>query len=188
MDPTTMVGCLQAQVQEYRAAQMATKPLLNELPRPPDRVQQVPTEWTKPPHGWAKANCDDAWLQQTQRGGAGWVIRDSDGWLVQAGGVGGLWGSMALMMEAEAIREALLACIRCRLVYVEIESDSTYLIQMLRGERQVDVVVEAMVFDIKLLAGKLQQVVFLATPLQYNKAAHEVAAFVSRVGGNHSWD
>ncbi|CAL8112885.1 unnamed protein product [Prunus armeniaca] len=164
MDPTTMVGCLHAQVQEDRAARVAAKPLINELPCPPDRVQQVPTAWTKPPHGWVKANCDGAWLQQTQKGGVGWVIRDSDGWLVQTGGVGGLWGSMALMMEAEAIREALLACIRGRLVYVEIESDSMQLIQMLRGERQVDVAVEAMVFDIKVLAGRLQQVVFLATP------------------------
>ncbi|CAB4306970.1 unnamed protein product [Prunus armeniaca] len=67
MDPTTMVGCLHAQVQEYRAARMAAKPLINELPRPPDRVQQVPTAWTKPPHGWVKANCDEAWLQQTQK-------------------------------------------------------------------------------------------------------------------------
>ncbi|CAL9001925.1 unnamed protein product [Prunus brigantina] len=136
---------------------MAAKPLINELPRPPDRVQQVPTAWTKPPHGWIKAN-----------------------W--------GLWGSMALMMEAEAMREALLACIRGQLVYVEIELNSKQLIQMLRGERQVDVAVEAMVFDIKVLAGKLQHVVFLATPCQYNKAAHEVAVFVSRVGGNHIWD
>ncbi|CAL2238019.1 unnamed protein product [Prunus armeniaca] len=71
---------------------------------------------------------------------------------------------------------------------MEIESDSMQLIQMLRGERQVDVAVEAMVFDIKVLAGRLQQVVFLATPRQCNKVAHEVAAFVSRVGGNHIWD
>lgn len=55
-------------------------------------------------------------------------------------------------------------------------------------KHQVDVAVEAIVFDIKRLAGKLQQVVFLATPRQCNKAAHEVAVFVSRVGGNHVWD
>ncbi|CAL8120246.1 unnamed protein product [Prunus armeniaca] len=84
-DPTTMVGSLQAQVQEYRAAQMSAKPLINELPRRPDHAQSVPNSWTKPTHGWVKANCDGAWLQQTQRGGAGWVIRDTDGWLVQAG-------------------------------------------------------------------------------------------------------
>ncbi|CAL8078881.1 unnamed protein product [Prunus armeniaca] len=59
---------------------------------------------------------------------------------------------------------------------------------MLKGERQVDVAVEAIVFDIKMLAGKLQHVVFLATPGQCNKAAHEVVASVSRVGGNHIWD
>ncbi|BFG21532.1 hypothetical protein CerSpe_078060 [Prunus speciosa] len=187
-DPTTMVRCLQAQVQEYRAALMSAKPLINELPRPPDPAQSGPALWTKPAHGWVKANCDEAWLQQTHRGGAGWVIRDTYGWLVQAGGVGGLRGSMALMMEAEAIREALIACIKGRLVYVEVESNSLQMIQMIRGERQVDVAVEAIVFDIKMLAGKLQQVVFMATPRQCNKAAHEVAAFVSRVGGNHVWD
>ncbi|CAB4299644.1 unnamed protein product [Prunus armeniaca] len=130
-DPTTMVGSLQAQVQEYRAAQMSAKPLINELPRRPDHAQSVPNSWTKPTHGWVKANCEGAWLQQTQRGGAG-------------RGVGGLWGSMALMMEAEAIREALLACIKGRLLCVDIGFDSLQLIQMLRGERQVDVAVEAM--------------------------------------------
>lgn len=40
------------------------------------------------------------------------------------------------MMEAEAIREALLACIKGCLLYVEIEYDSMQMIQMLRGERQ----------------------------------------------------
>ncbi|CAB4299175.1 unnamed protein product [Prunus armeniaca] len=87
MDPTTMVGCLHAQVQEYRAARVAAKPLINELPRPPDRVQQVPTAWTKPPHGWVKANWTELGYSRRKREGLVGVIRDSDGWLVQTGGV-----------------------------------------------------------------------------------------------------
>ncbi|CAL2226371.1 unnamed protein product [Prunus armeniaca] len=66
-----MVISLQAQVQEYRVAQMSTKPLINELPCPQDCAQSVPNSWTKPAHGWVKANCDRAWLKQTQKGGAG---------------------------------------------------------------------------------------------------------------------
>ena len=55
---------------------------------------------------------------------------------MQAGGVGGLYGSLDLMMEAEAIiREALLACIKCRSLCVEVESDLVQMIQMLRSER-----------------------------------------------------
>ncbi|CAL8078878.1 unnamed protein product [Prunus armeniaca] len=70
-NPTIMVISLQAQVQEYRVAQMLTKPLINELPCPQDCAQSVPNSWTKPAHGWVKANCDRAWLNQTQKGGAG---------------------------------------------------------------------------------------------------------------------
>ncbi|CAB4292843.1 unnamed protein product [Prunus armeniaca] len=70
-NPTIMVISLQAQVQEYRVAQMSTKPLINELPCPQDCAQSVPNSWTKPAHGWVKANCDRAWLKQTQKGGAG---------------------------------------------------------------------------------------------------------------------
>lgn len=102
--------------------------------------------------------------------------------------MGELYGSLALMMEAEVIREALLACINCRLLCVEVESDSVQMIQMLRGEHHVDVAVEAIVFYIKMLAGKLQQIIFISTPRQCNKAAHKVAAFVSRVRRNHVWD
>ncbi|XP_021818901.1 uncharacterized protein LOC110760860 [Prunus avium] len=89
-DPTTMVRSLQAQVQEYRAALMSANPLINELPRLLDRAQSGSASWVKPAHGWVKANCDGAWLQQTQRGGAGWVIRDTYGWLVRARGGGGI--------------------------------------------------------------------------------------------------
>lgn len=91
-------------------------------------------------------------------------------------------------MEAEAVREGLQACIRCHLDCVEVESDSMQLIQMLRAERQVEVSVEVIVFDIKVLVGQLKQVVSSAIPRQYTKAAHEIAAFISRAGGNHVWN
>ncbi|KAL6286042.1 hypothetical protein ACE6H2_010432 [Prunus campanulata] len=70
-----------------------------------------------------------------------------------SGSMGGLQGSMALVMEAKAIREALLTC-----------SDLRLLMQMLKGERPIDVAVEAIIFDIKTLASLLKQVVFMDTP------------------------
>ena len=64
-------------------------------------------------------------------------------------GMGGLHGSMALVMEVEAIREALLTCVKTQLMHVEVESDSRFLMQMLKGERSIDASVEAIIFDIK---------------------------------------
>lgn len=62
------------------------------------------------------------------------------------------------------------------------------MIQMLRDERHVDVTAEAILFYIKMLAGKLHMSFLQLLPHQCNKAAHEVVAFVSRVGGNYVWN
>lgn len=70
---------------------------------------------------------------------------------------------------------------------MEVEYELVQMIQMLRSEHHADVV-EAIIFYIKMPAGKLQHVIFIATHCQYNKAVHKVVGFVSRVGGNHVWD
>lgn len=81
-------------------------------------------------------------------------------------------------MEAEAIQEGLVACLNAQLLCVEVESYFDQHIQMLRGERQIRVVVEAIVFNIHMVAGKLQKVMFKTTSRHCNKASHEVATFV----------
>ena len=71
---------------EYKEAVTPKAPLVTELPRPPDQAKLVQAVWEKPRHGFVKANCDGAWLVQTNTGGFGWVIRDFVGWMTQAGG------------------------------------------------------------------------------------------------------
>ncbi|VVA40869.1 PREDICTED: LOC110747193 partial [Prunus dulcis] len=108
------------------------------------------------------------------------------GLLLQAGEKGGLWGGIATVMETEAIPEAMAACISSDLNKVEVEADATEIIQMIRGERRADTEMEAIVFDMQLLATEFQQVVFLHTSQRCNKAAQLHAAFVTRYGGNNA--
>ncbi|KAL6289403.1 hypothetical protein ACE6H2_006913 [Prunus campanulata] len=188
IDPLDAVECYQNQVQEFRTAQMRIKPLINSLPRPPEAQAEPVTSWRKPPYGMFKVNCDAAWVSQSQMGGVGWVVRDSFGWMVHAGGKGNVRGASTLVMEAEAIREALMACVHGGLSKLEVEYDSLLLIRMLCGDWKIDTSVEAIIFDIKQLVVHLQQCVFMYAPRLCNKAAHKIAAFVSRVGGIHTWD
>ena len=73
-DPGDFVDQFHSQMQEYKVAQTSTKPVINELPRPPEQHDRSNCKWTKPAQGWKKANCDGAWLKHTQKGSVGWVI------------------------------------------------------------------------------------------------------------------
>ncbi|CAB4310240.1 unnamed protein product [Prunus armeniaca] len=119
IEPHVAVECFLNQVHEFRTAQMHGKPLINELPRPPEIQAETVTSWRKLPYGVLKVNCDAAWVSQTQMGGVGWVVRDSYGWMVQDGCKGDMRGGSALAMEAKAIREALLACVQSGLSKLE---------------------------------------------------------------------
>ncbi|KAI5313909.1 hypothetical protein L3X38_043085 [Prunus dulcis] len=71
-DPGDFVDQFHSQMQEYKVAQTSTKPVINELPRPPEQHDRSNCKWTKPAQGWKKANCDGAWLKHTQKGSVGW--------------------------------------------------------------------------------------------------------------------
>ncbi|CAL2241419.1 unnamed protein product [Prunus armeniaca] len=124
--------------------------------------------------------------EQTRHERVGWVVRTDVGLLLQAGGKGGLWGGTATAMESEAIRKATVACISSGVNKVEVESDAMAIIQMIRGERRADMEEVAIVFYMQVLATEFQQVAFLHTSRRCNKVAHEVAAFVTRYGGNNA--
>ena len=55
------------------------------------------------------------------------------------------------MMEAEAIRMAMLACIDKGFEVVQIESDSKCLVDMLNWKTQLDVMIEGIFFDVQWL-------------------------------------
>ncbi|KAI5313895.1 hypothetical protein L3X38_043079 [Prunus dulcis] len=80
-DPGDFVDQFHSQMQEYKVAQTSTKPVINELPRPPEQHDRSNCKWTKPAQGWKKANCDGAWLKHTQKGSVGWVIWDDCSWM-----------------------------------------------------------------------------------------------------------
>ncbi|CAL9024181.1 unnamed protein product, partial [Prunus brigantina] len=176
------------QVGEYNEAVIPKAPLVAELPRPPDQAALVQAVWEKPRHGFVKANCDGAWLVQTNTGAFGLVIRDFVGWMMQARGQGDLRYGSALTVEVDAIRAMLIACQQGGFARIMVESDSLIAIQMVKGERLVDAEVDGLIFNIQAMTREFQEVIFFPAPRSCNQAAHEVASFVSRNGGIHHWD
>lgn len=67
--------------------------------------------WLKPPFCTIKVNCDGAWCKQTSMGVIRWVARDFAGIFQCAGGMGDLLCGSSLMVEAEAMRSALMVCV-----------------------------------------------------------------------------
>ncbi|CAB4291403.1 unnamed protein product [Prunus armeniaca] len=182
-DPTEAVLLLLKQVSEFRTAKQDLQP------QPLQPVSSpAPLSWCKPPPGLLKVNSDAAWSAQRMGGGVGWVIRDSFGLLLCAGGQGDLHGSSALMMELLAIRHALSECANFHLTDIIVESDSQKGILMLNGRATVDSDLEGIVFDIRQLVASLSRVSFVFAPSSCNQATHSVAGFVSKQGGNHVWD
>ncbi|BFG15722.1 hypothetical protein CerSpe_019960 [Prunus speciosa] len=182
-NPIEATHLLLNQVSEYRATQQEVQPHLHQAIR-----TSVAQSWCKPPQGLLKVNCDAAWSSHLLRGGVGWVIRDHHGLLLCAGGEGDLRGSSALMMELLAIRHALNACANFQLTHVMVESDTQRGISMLNGQATVESDLEGLVFDIQRLVATLSRVSFVFAPRSCNRAAHAVAGFVSKQGGNHVWD
>ncbi|CAB4313148.1 unnamed protein product [Prunus armeniaca] len=162
-DPAEAVHLLLQQVSEYRIAKQNLQP----QPLQP-ASSPVPQSWCKPPPGFLKVNCDAAWSAQRLCGGVGWVIRDSFGLLLCAGGQGDLHGSSALMMELLAIRHALSECSHFHLTNVIVESDSQMGISMLNGRVTVDSDLEGIVFDIQQLVASLSRVSFVFAPRSCN--------------------
>ncbi|VVA33948.1 PREDICTED: LOC110747193 partial [Prunus dulcis] len=110
-------------------------------------------------------------------------VWDEYGLLVSAGGIGDLKCCLVLMVETEAVHMTFMACIEKQYSRVVLESDSTMIIGIVRGEETVDMKVESIIFDIRQLTRRLEQVCFSFTKRWGNHADHEVAAFVTRKWG-----
>ena len=144
--------------------------------------------WIKPPFGTLKINCDGAWCSRTSIGGVGWVARDFAGIFNGAGGIGKFPCVSSIMAEAEAMRVALEACVEKGFPFVQLETDSQVLVDMLHGHTQPEAVLDGILWDISVLKQQFQTIEFLYAPRACNKAAHLVASYVARMGGSHSWD
>ncbi|XP_070675771.1 uncharacterized protein [Malus domestica] len=121
-------------------------------------------------------------------GGVGWVARDFVGIFKGAGGVGQIPCVSSLMVEAEAMRLALLSCVEKGFESVLLETDSQVLVDMIHGRLQPKAGLDRILWDINLLKQHFDAIEFLYAPRACNKAAHLVASYVTRVEGSHSWD
>ena len=59
---------------------------------------------------------------------------------------------------------------------------------MVNREIEVDVAMEGLIYDIWSLASFVEFVVFGFTHRVNTRAAHEAAAYVSKIGGNNKWN
>ena len=86
------------------------------------------------------------------------------------------------MAEAEAVRAAMVACVERGFGFVQIETDSKVMVDMLTGVSLPEAAMEGVIWDIHHLKLQLFSVQFLFTPRSCNGAAHLVATHVIRVG------
>ncbi|XP_034198244.1 uncharacterized protein LOC117613780, partial [Prunus dulcis] len=131
MDPAEVVSCLLHQVAEFQDVQHSDQTPSTTLALV---TPSLNVGWHKPPVGMVKINCDPAWMAPSKLGGVGWVLRDNFGILIGASGKGRLHDSSALMVEALAIRAALIVCYRMHFWDVVVESDAQRCIVTLNGE------------------------------------------------------
>ncbi|CAN6549591.1 unnamed protein product [Malus baccata var. baccata] len=83
------------------------------------------------------------------------------GLLQIAGGVGGEFFNGAAMVEAAAIRAALVMCRDMHYEMVEIEYDALSLINMINGECTIDANLKCFIFYIQNLASEIREVKFI---------------------------
>ena len=117
----------------------------------------------------------------------GWVTRDFAGIFNGAGGIGKFPCVSSIMAEAEAMRVALVACVEKGFTFVQLETDSQVLVDMIHGRTQPKAVLDGMLWDISVLKQNFETIEFLYAPRVCNKAAHLVASYAARMGGSHSW-
>lgn len=105
-----------------------------------------------------------------------------------AGGMGKILCVSSIMVEAEAMRLALLACVERGFGVVQLETNSKVLVDIIHGSLQPKVVMDGILWDINHIKQQLCSIEFLYTPCACNEATHLVAFYVTRVGGGHLWD
>lgn len=131
--------------------------------------------WTPPPPTFLKLNSDASWNEATGTGGVGWVIRNSSGSLVQAGGKRLKRKRDINLLEFAAIKEELssyLSIDRQRRSAVIVEVDALEVIRVLNRESVDNSEVKAFVLDIEDLAAKSDVLAFVKFPRAGNRVAH----------------
>ncbi|XP_008392737.1 uncharacterized protein [Malus domestica] len=187
--PKDAIVLSRSHIQEFRNAQPEKTREKERCWKPSTSVfagQQV--RWKRPSFGTLKINCDGAWRGKSMLGGYGWVLRDFARLLHMAGRVRGEFFNDAAMVEAAAIRAALVVCRDMHYEMVEIESDALSLINMINGECSIDANLECFIFYIQNLVSQIREVKFMHVQRSGNLAAHAMTSYATWHGGSFMWN
>jgi hypothetical protein len=83
------------EARQIRSVEVYTAEIMQTLKKKPSKILRQNHKWNKPGHETLKVNCDAAYKQNSDQGGWGYVIRDSDSDVVRAG-----WGKIPSVMDA----------------------------------------------------------------------------------------
>lgn len=131
--------------------------------------------WTPPPQGKLKCNTDATWMQETEVGGVGWVLRDHNGDMMWAGAK--RLSDMGSVHETEmkALRWAIPTLAGFGYRNVTFESDSQVLVRMLNNEEEIWPRVKPMIQAISSSPSGMEKVEVAYYPRSGNKIAHRIA-------------
>jgi hypothetical protein len=141
-------------------------------------MQKPAVCWNKPEENMLKINTDGAYNADTNRGGWGFVIRDSYGDARGSGAGAVTYAGSALHMEAQACSEALHAAVQWGMVNITLETDSSILARALQS-KDYDLLPEGVIFrDIRaFIRLNFWSVDVTFVPRTCNKVAHLIAAY-----------
>lgn len=109
--------------------------------------------WRKPPSGSAKSNVDGSFLQADGTGGAGMILRDSEGAIIFASCRYLRVYDNAREAELEVIREGIQLTLEWSTLPFNMESDCTTVLEMIRSNTQYRSPIASLVGEIKRLLG-----------------------------------
>ena len=161
------------------------KDLLGDEKKKGKGCEKVMEKWRKPEIGWRKINCDGALDLKTKEAGAGVIVRDYKGEVVDGKCRRGMAES-PLMAEALAVREGVFLALEKKWQKIEIEIDSRELYNgLIMNYKQMD-------WRIKPIVLEIQEMLKLVPCWRFNvvhrsaNAAADWIAVQTRLGMNMS--
>ncbi|XP_061993859.1 uncharacterized protein LOC133711783 [Rosa rugosa] len=137
------------------------------------------TKWVFPPRGRLKLNIDGSFQRDGDRGGIGVVVRDS------SGKVHATWSRLlpnagsAFQCEVEACRAALLLAIHQGWREIEVESDSSVLVNAMNFQGEDNSEVSRIIDDCKDYVHAFDAIVIRHIFREANSVADRLAHFAS---------
>ncbi|XBI86137.1 hypothetical protein VPH35_094151 [Triticum aestivum] len=157
-DPACLAGVVAAPAPSTRGAD----------PRPTEK-------WEPPPAGWLNLNVDGAFSEHAGNGGAGMVLRNSDGNIIFTSCRHLFACDNALRAELEACKEGISLALEWSSLPFIIETDSSVAARMISQaavDRSKDA---ALVQEIKMLTRGDRRVQVKAIKRERNQVSHELA-------------